>query len=149
MVEEVEDTLPDLPSALIRVAIGDLIKIEKSPLYHPNMEIWHSGGWASDHRNDGKCQVCWAGAVMVESLHAPINRNMWPEDYISSIGLKLHAIDDFRSGEWAFALDMMGIDTSEFDLSKLDDDPPCYRDDPEAFKECMLRAADILEGIGL
>jgi hypothetical protein len=86
-------TLPDKPSELIRLAISDLCKVEKNPVYRINMNRWH-------HLNykDMVCEVCLAGAVMAGSLDADPYLSISPFSFKPSIYYKLQALDEFRLG---------------------------------------------------
>lgn len=67
--------LPDKPSALIRLALEDLKKVEQDDNYIVNMNQWHMPivGY--------KCQVCLAGAVMVKEFDAPRDEFLTPGSY--------------------------------------------------------------------
>ena len=72
-MNETETQLPDKPSELLRVAINDL----KETLKDENVEF-HPFHWMYK-RPDGKCMVCLAGAVMLNSLNfkfIPSNTNI-------------------------------------------------------------------------
>lgn len=52
---------PDKPSELILLALKDLESVEKSKKYVVHMGHWHLP-------DEGKCYVCFAGAVMAGTL---------------------------------------------------------------------------------
>tara|TARA_R110002126_G_scaffold7198_1_gene35723 strand:+ start:112 stop:543 length:432 start_codon:yes stop_codon:yes gene_type:complete len=98
--------LPDLPSALIRVALTDLQVIQKNPAYKIRMSMWHM---TIDEDEETICQVCLAGAVMANTLNADITRDISPNDYSTVDARKLDALDDFRSGHVGRAFAVLNI----------------------------------------
>lgn len=98
-------SLPDKPSALIRLALRDLEKVEKVPAhYRVGMdEAFHCGMDGSE-----PCVVCFAGAVMAKTLGAG-----WkdPTIYVGSFpenSKKLHSLDYFRTGRLDDAFNQLG-----------------------------------------
>lgn len=69
--------LPDKPSALIRLALRDLEKTERSRSYKVAMHTWHE--------SNGHCTVCFAGAVMAQTLNIPKNMDMDPSTLCGGI----------------------------------------------------------------
>ncbi len=146
--------LPDLPSALIRLALHDLKSAERSDLYSINMKIWHS----ADGRHES-CLVCLAGAVMAFSLEAQHLEDMTPTDYCHEpiISNKLIALNDLRGGELRAALQKLvgcgAIEKGEMDraVALLGHIIPIkeYRRDGERFKQDLADLATELEEIGL
>lgn len=134
------NTLPDKPSELIRVALADLVKVERSPKYVVNMEDWHVPIIS------GVCEVCFAGAVMAKTLEADRDVFFNPEDMMSmDIEHKLIALDYFRMGDASCRMDYMGLpadDNHDRDIAE-------YEDDPKAFKKDMRKLAKDLEKEGL
>jgi hypothetical protein len=148
--------LPKRPSALIRLAIADLKKAERTEGYRVDMNTWHDGATLGETLYDpatcitteteaaSPCVVCFAGSVMAFSLNAPQTRNTRPEDYPEDVAIALSALDKFGMG-WVFiALVRMGISNRRIDkavkavggggyLEVVD-----YEDDPAAFKRKML-----------
>ena len=84
------------PSALIRLALADLAKCEDDEGYVIDMDTWHG--------DNGKyeCVVCFAGAVMAQTLNAPIGANLSPSVIDNVTGTNsaagLRALDYFRGG---------------------------------------------------
>lgn len=92
-----EYQLPELPSALIKLALIDESKCFHDPRYEIDMFRWHSG---KDSINPKlPCKVCFAGAVMAQ--HYDIS----PYDYVSAFNFsesdcnKFLALDSFRVGD--------------------------------------------------
>lgn len=94
--------LPDKPSALIRLALRDLEKCERSPKYKVEMAYWHDP--------NGKCKVCLAGSVMAKSLGVGPNQQLHPQDLEDAdTQRKLFALNAFRVGGIHGGLEEMGI----------------------------------------
>lgn len=136
-------TLPDKPSALIRLAIADLEKCEASPNYVIDMDVWHGPCAAGST----PCHVCLAGAVMAGSLGYPAREDVCPSD--TEHTPKMEALDGLRIGEWGPALATLDIAPEKTPDGLTMFSPTPYKDDPAAFKADMLRAADIFEEAGL
>jgi hypothetical protein len=132
--------LPDKPSELIRLAIGDLVKCESDDRYRIKMTSWH-------FPVKGFCEVCLAGSVMANTLGCDIDRLLDPDDFDEGLTSKLNSLDWFRIGNINEALLELNIPLPE----GLDDewDVPSYSENPAAFKLEMLKLADDLQGIGL
>lgn len=133
--------LPDLPSALIRVAVRDLEAVEQDERYIVDMETWHDPSNVPD-----VCSVCLAGAVIARAGNSPMH-NISPFNFESiDVRFKLCALDSFRSGDIAVGVAYMYMpgrntmikdrDITEYDL------------DPARFKREMLVLADDLEREG-
>lgn len=141
-------TLPDKASALIRVALLDLAKIEADPFYRIDMTDWHRGPNRSPSSfHTPTCAVCFAGAVMAKSLKAPFESDITPGEFDYDTSRKLAALDDFRRGDIRHGLETMGIETMEEvvnDMAVAD-----YYHNPERFRADMTVMADYLEERGL
>lgn len=150
--------LPDKPSELIRVAMGDLRKIEQDKRYRVRMEEWHSG-ITEDH---GRCTVCLAGSVMAKTLDAPIADDLDPSAFDDSHTMvRLRALDDFRNGlihQGLLEIDGYCWDGSDLKQKLLGEYAtlgiperkifPAYDDDRQAFRAAMLDLANELEMFG-
>lgn len=143
-------TLPDKPSALIRLALSDLAKCEADPKYIVDMCFWYAP-YVSD------CRVCLAGAVMAHSLadvtQKVIEKNgeqgdesqeIFPQDF-NEQG-KLAALNYFRVGSIEEGLRAMRIFS---DPPFVSHDIVSYDIDPEQFRADMHLLADDLERAGL
>lgn len=125
------ETLPDKPSELILLALGDLEKCEKDDKYAIDMSNWCCPDW----KDPNICCVCFAGAVMVQTLGIKIEsgsyeRFPWETDFES----KLLALDNFRSGHVNRGLQGMGLKP----ILGLDVRHGVqYKDDPVKFKAAM------------
>lgn len=110
--------LPNKPSALIEVALKDLTKVERNKKYVIHMNTsWHEGiGCVYEvdayGTNTGKvlkpakkCAVCFAGAVIANTLETKFGENKTPNQFDSETAAKLNALDSFRQGEVAYALE--------------------------------------------
>jgi len=106
--------LPDLPSELIRVAIEDTKKILEDKHYKLDLRRWHDYD-----KDDGRCTVCFGGAVMSKSLGLSPNITAIPSSFSASTARKLSALDCFRSGKLYDGCLMMGIDKDELHMLPL------------------------------
>lgn len=137
--------LPEKPSALIRLALGDLRKVEQDERYEVYMGDWHNPGM------DGTCEVCLAGAVMAMSLGADIRAYSLPSDFHEqdqATTERLLALNQFRTGHINAGLTIMryfgrGRTIPVFVTI------PSYHTDPEAFYATMDEVAGMLEGAGI
>jgi len=135
-------TLPDKPSELIRTAIHDITLVERQKAkYVVNMGVFHS---PSDY--SGKCQVCYAGAVMAKTLGCNPKDEVETDHWGNEVEGKLDALDSFRTGDVEDAFSHLGIDLPE----ELSGQFPVvsYSSDPKKFKEQQNRLADLLEVCG-
>lgn len=82
--------LPGCLCMLLRVAVADGMKIERTKGYVLDMSVWH--------RANGVCRVCMAGAVMAVSLGIPRNKGALPSEMGSKVQQHLYAINDMRAG---------------------------------------------------
>ena len=97
--------LPDLPSELIRVAIEDTKKILEDKHYKLDLRRWHDYD-----KDDGRCTVCFGGAVMSKSLGLSPNITAIPSSFSNSNARKLSALECFRSGDLYAGCIIMDID---------------------------------------
>ena len=139
--------ISDKPSEALRQALGDLEKCEKDPRLEVCM--WE---WALN--NGRTCQVCLAGAILVQQEGIP---SRWAAVEDLPIDNKMRGIDQFRAGRiWA---GVQAFCTSE--PIKILSQPqrvegieqympgPAYEDDAEGFKAYIRSIADALERIDL
>lgn len=139
--------LPDKPSALIRVALADLAKVEADPKYRVDMSEWVL--WDGD---SSPCEVCFAGAVIVGTLGGGPN---FTEDFFrshphlfdSGTSRKLHALDAFRNGYVSLALEHMGIYGRDKVLLNRTLSP--YEIDRAAWRADMEKLANDLQMVGI
>jgi len=151
--------LPDTPSALIRLALDDLRKIEGDDRYAVDMYNWHCPSPLA-----AKCYVCLAGAVMAKSIE--LDPNIWasPTSMKTEIDaptrLKLCALDDFRTGSIFQGLSTF-YDKGRYDegsfynneqvraiYKKIGVAPGYWRNYNEDFYVYMNKLADELQAIG-
>ena len=104
--------LPHKPSKLIRLAIRDINRTHKSKRMLIEMSVWHG-------KRNGRCAVCFAGAVMHYGLKPPHGLKsanghaLNPYDYSEHNRLALEALDLFRCGSTIHhACLTLGITTS-------------------------------------
>lgn len=131
-------TLPDKPSALIRLALADLVKCERSKKYRIDMEFWHMP--------NSQCAVCLAGAVIAKTLGADSGRYVGPSDFLNDTYRKLCALNAFRTGSCRAGFEYLRrsvIRGRSFYRDIVD-----YEDDPKEFKRDMRKLAADLEEAG-
>jgi hypothetical protein len=139
------NVLPEKPSALIRLALADLRKVEQDPQYEVDMEKWH-------HPGAQTCMVCLAGAVIAKSLAADPNTGSSPgtlheQGKISGPDLeKLLALNNFRENYTRAGF----MRVTGRDVPHVTEFPwvPHYDVDPERFHLALNRTADIFEKEG-
>jgi hypothetical protein len=127
--------LPRCASRLIRTALRDLEVIEKTPGYTIDMNHWYIV--VGEH-----CYVCFAGAVMANSLRMGLETVFAPGS-LPDDEYKLYALDAFRVGHINDGLRLLKI-TSKHELSDLLFVVP-YHLSPKDFKKTMHEIADLLE----
>jgi hypothetical protein len=138
-------TLPDKPSELIRVAIADLEKCERSKKYTVDMGVWHT-------YHDKTCYVCLAGSVMAQTMGIDSHKSTTPgllyRDEIPDLEVdKLQALNSLRLGEVGHALSLM--DKKRPTGIKREYLMRSYITDRVGFKVDMRKLADDLEAAGL
>lgn len=136
-------TLPSKPSALIRVALADLRKVEALPdIYRVNMDVWHR-----EHRGDAVCEVCVAGAMISQSLGARPGEHLGPEDFDQETTWKLYALNEFRVGNVFDGL--CYLDRADLWLGADTRSITEYTTSPAGFHRDMQQLAADLEAVGL
>ncbi len=136
-----KNELPDKPSELIKVALEDLKKVERSKKYEVNMGDWHEP--------NGVCSVCFAGAVMVKTLDCNYKKSFESHDFKRNIYIKLEALDGFRRGWIRMALADMHISPNRYPGLINNVSVVNYKDSPLQFKRDMRGIVMMLEKAGL
>lgn len=154
-----KDTLPNKPSALIRLALADIKKVEADPDYKVDMGTWmftRPGAVDAD-----VCEVCFAGAVLAKRLNVPppeASKQISLDEAVGEGTLddKLSMLDCFRSGDIVEGLmqhpglGVIAVDTTsrlriyERELGHLE-----YSDAPARWKQIMRELATRLEAYNL
>ncbi len=132
--------LPEKPSELIRLALHDLKLTEKDPRYQVDMGSWHQRNSMS-----GKCEVCFAGAVLAKSIKLKPYVDYRVIDFDEVNGSKLAALDAFRKGLIEYALHELGIYNHKFK----DVEVPEYDENPSMFKKSIRKIATKLHKAAL
>ena len=132
-------TLPRKPSDLIRVAMDDLTKVERLKGYYVDMTTWHQRYRPGDNllNTRGLCHVCFAGAVMAQTLGSDPDKYITPQTFNSDTQYKLSALDSFRCGQVGMAFEEMGLDPRRGE--DFNRDVPHYHLDRRGFKLAMRR----------
>src|SRR4051812_4613454 len=95
--------LPDKPSELIELALGDLRRCEADDRYVIDMVQIH------ELDDDGKCNVCFAGAVLAQTIGLQPNVSTEVIDVLWNKDEKYEALDNFRCGQIHMGLLRMGV----------------------------------------
>jgi hypothetical protein len=135
------DDLPDRPSALIRLALEDLARVEDDDRYAVDMTEWHTP------RGDGKCHVCFAGAVM-KGVHGP-DRFLHDGDFTEETRNKLIALNYFRMGFIETGIEAMDGDVQKLPRGMAHMRIVPYSWDRAAFRTSMEEMVAKLEETGL
>lgn len=136
-------TLPRKPSKLITIALDDLIAVEKSEKYKVDMGEYHLP-------ENGTCSVCFAGAVIAQSLGASSLEELVPSQFSGKIANKLYALNELRQGNVEDAVAELGYAEKKQQVAaKYDRRVPEYYNDPKQFKKDMRKLARDLAKAGL
>lgn len=128
------DTLPDKPSALIRLAIQDVEKLEAARPFGLLQEL-QSTDWHSPVKTLAQVHLL------------DLMKKMEVDATVPEVDCKLRALDLFRTGSVAVGLVTMGLEHPQELAPYIE--VHAYLHHPEAFKADMLALADRLEGVGL
>lgn len=148
MSKSTKAKLPEEPSALIRLALADLKKVERDKAHYVvNMNMYHEPDDFQYRKR--KCTVCFAGAVMAGTLRASPGWSLDPSDFDTDTKKKLIALDYFRSGRVRQGLLLLSDSYRYIEPGLADFLVVPYRDDPKGFRVDMERMAAHLERRGL
>ena len=144
-------TISNHPGVALLQGIRDLEACEKSRKYVVDMGQWHSGIHLPA---TNKCEVCFAGSVMAQTLKIPIEQCCGPEgdEFAGATQMKLLGLDDARNYAWWTFLDTynyaaeIDVDTDLIDylqerLHALIPNEVEYQDNKRQFKANMKKAA--------
>lgn len=135
---------PKKLSMLMKLALSDLAKVEKSDKYVVNMGSWHRASV-----QDNRCSVCFAGSIMAKSLKADPSISMYHDDFGKEWSLAFLALNEVRIGGIARALYYMGLDAKKFTSYEGAMFVPDYNEDPKEFRKTMRGVVKMLEKKGL
>ena len=136
-------SLPGKPSELIRIALKDIRKVEKSPLYSIYMDDWHVPMYEGGQQET--CQVCMAGAVMAHTLDTDITKDVSPGNFDERHAL--NALNEFREGNMISGFYDLGIPAPK-ELKNRISVPPYDDENVEPFHGAMNYMANELERKG-
>jgi len=139
-----EPRLPDTLSGLLRVAIDDARRcVEQGHVIDGNMWLMR--------RTNGKCSVCLAGGVIIQTLSVPFDRTVTlsPGGLYSAEQIdrdtyhKLMALNYLRQGFIAGAARRMGLNTSLINkCGTMSDDPRQFFRQAEALYDRLVEAGE-------
>lgn len=146
----IENKLPRIPSKLIRLALKDLEESINQGM-SVDMNCW------VEKQQEGTCAVCFAGAVMMQSLNASkileTDSCTGPDDMSSKLAISesdryaLHALNEFRLGRAYAGLSF--LDLEDVGPSGMKFHIPLYSEDsPGLFFDAMERMAKEFESRG-
>ena len=144
MIEK-EDILPDKPGDLIKVALDNLNKVEKDPMYEVNMrDSWHR---PFETDTVQKCSVCFSGEVMAKTMNLSRKNEIMPNNFHYKLERKIRALDSFRKGNVEYGLLCLNF-------RKPDNMLPIFRvesysHNPRKFKKDMKNMIEFFYGYGL
>lgn len=147
--------LPNKLSECILVALRDLEKCEKNPKYKINMRIWHSPEKRTEDGDYIPCNVCFAGAVMANTLKVKRSSSLNPSRFSKDVQYKLDALDEARVGHIENALKPF---SNSWNSKKIEEyfhthgygfDVAIYYKNPKKFKDDMRELATNLKEFGL
>ena len=133
--------LPRKMSALITLALADLVKCERSEKYAVCM-----GGWHEPDTFSGTCYVCFAGAVMAKTLDADMARVFTPDHFAGNKD-QLMVLNYLREGRVVQAAWQLRLSRSDVDKAHAFD--RSVDNDPKQFRADMRKLARELEAVGL
>lgn len=144
-----------LPSRVIEIALEDLEAVEQMPeTYKIDMGTWHQSF-------NGKCEVCFAGSVMVNTFNVSEKLKCLPHHFDDDIQVRFYLINDLRQGvlstgifvgkfnataEQCDAIKEIALEIFDSTSSPL---AYSYRFAPDQFKAQMREVSRRLKAIGL
>ena len=97
---------PSRLSDLIEMAIQDARSLDRD-IYEPNAREWHLP-------TNGICMVCLTGAMIAQTMGEDPETDTEPKDYYEEGWTEaLYALNEARSGEYGYALIVMGMKLPE------------------------------------
>jgi hypothetical protein len=146
LTEKQREFLKARPSELLKIALGDLIKCEKSPKYKINMNRWVDYGAAPNM----PCHVCLAGAALVKEFDAkelitPCQNPGYTDKQADRLQRIALGLNDLRIGNLYEGLETLGIPKTK--LKKIPHDCAItdYHTDNFAFKKDMRKLVKFLQ----
>jgi len=109
-------------------------------------------GHYDDHDNyvpskEDKCEVCFAGAVLANTIKMEKNEEFCDLDFSNDVYNKVNALDSFRQGYIEDGLDNLGYNIPEYLARDVEITP--YYVDRAKFKKDMANMAKVFEKFGL
>jgi len=132
---------PKKLSDAMQMALADEMKAHKSPLHRVVMNDWH------EPMIDGKCEVCFAGALMAFSLKHDVNETFQEMTFGDGWHGVFSALDDVRRGWVEMALQSMSI--SAYNMPYPIKKVTGYQVNREQWRKDMFKIVKDLEVKGL
>ena len=146
------------PSELIRLAVGDMKKVEQSEEHTLDMDDWYYD------LDNGGCSVCMAGAVMLytnkmrDSLYKANNEYGSAGQAVrgSKYAARYVALDELRKGDYLRFCEYLGVPTKQTqmlhnEVRELDRNGiyyMMYSVSPVRFYEFVEGVAEFLDSVG-
>lgn len=126
---------PKKLSRLMRLALNDLYKVERSPKYRVNMYLWHEG------IDKSYCSVCFAGSIMAKTLGSKTDAVKGPRDFGYDWSRAFFALDHVRNGKVQDAMASLVQPTYKVPSREV-----CsYYEDPKQWRKDMWKIVRELE----
>lgn len=129
--------LPNKLSELISLAYEDAKQILRTPGYELNMDHWHRYSAYQWHGHSmhtierDTCYVCLAGAVMANTLGAPREKDLSPDEMRIYVRDKLEALNEFRLLHLYIAVDYFyGLEVAEDHADNVEQIAARYENQP-------------------
>jgi hypothetical protein len=95
--------LPEKLSDLIATALADMQRVRRLKEYRIDLDVWHAP-------SNGKCSVCFAGAVMAGTLQRSPDEHLEITSFANRHeSARLKALNDIREGDLDCALERLGL----------------------------------------
>lgn len=144
--------LPRKPSKLLRIALADLVKVERSKKYVIDMGTYHTPISEWDMEIGRHCAVCLAGSIMARTLGSDPKDRIIPSDFGETTARKLYAVSDLQFGNIHGGLIHLNYATSTInriiDQVGEERNMPGYLADPVAYKNAVRNLANDFEAAG-
>lgn len=154
----IEAQLPAKPSDLIDLGLKDLAAIEANEAYRVDMNDWHEPHLElftteGDSKATDVCLVCFAGAIMANTMKFDAARSFSPTDAPNQGDRsRLMSLNAFRQGYVEDGLDHFDVDSTVYDgpdgLPSYIEVVP-YADNSDLFKRDMTAMSMKLKAAGL
>lgn len=131
---------PKKLSKLIRLALNDLSKVERSSRHRVDMKSWHHPVYLGKSLVP-TCYVCFAGSVMSKTLKCDLESYQTPENFSDPWIDAFRILDAVREGYLPLKVQDYGIDSHR--------EVPQYKSGNSPWRKAMWKIVKELESVGL